>query len=57
MTDRLAWIGPAEARQMIQRMAAIAEPDRLALIAGCAAKCPPGKNKQHTSDTELRRAA
>ena len=57
MTDFDRRIGPDEARRLIRRIAAMAEPDRVALRAFCAAKCPPGKNKRQANTNTLRRAA
>ncbi|MGH1488198.1 MAG: hypothetical protein ACRBK7_02200 [Acidimicrobiales bacterium] len=57
MTSPAEWIGPDEARRLIRRIVAMAEPDRQALIDACAAKCPPGKNKRQDQSSSLGLAA
>ncbi len=57
MTEPVIAIGPDEARRLIRRIAAMAEPDRKALIDVCAAKCPPGKNKRQGQSSFLGLAA
>lgn len=50
-------IGSEEARWLIRRIVKMTDPDRQALRAACAAKCPLGKNKRQARTETLRRAA